>query len=543
MCLRKGMVMRVVAMFRVSTERQASEGASLSSQRRLFHELADREGWTVVGEFQGQESATQANFDRAVLQRVLTCIRDESPDAIYVHEQSRLTRGDQLEVAMLMRELTERGTKILIQSTLRDPASLDERFMLEIQSVVDRNESARIKERMSRGKREKAKQGKKASGPAPYGYQNPLPGQSGRGTLEIVEEEARVVRQVFELAAQGKSEREVCRTLDLHGVPSPRGGKWGKSTIARMLVNPVYIGMAASNVWVRDGGRRGFRLDTKNARAILVPNAHPAIVDRATWNAAVDRNHAPCAAQPRMLTGLLWVNGARFAGNTNRGLSFYTHAKGEKGHPWLVSDQVESAVWDAFVSLTTSESFVERLLHETQNSKEQILVAQEIEFLQEKLEKAKRRQDRLVDMRSDGEISKEAFRVKQGQTTSQIEKLEADLQLEQAKLAVGGQGQAERIVKIVQTLIRGRNRLSTAQKSQILRSIVRRIDVKAVHQPKLRRDEKGRVLTGNVPQWNIDKVTMRMALKASETFEPHDANLLAASHGSSHVVIEMAVGE
>src|ERR1044071_6048288 len=52
--------MRVVAMFRVSTERQANEGASLDAQQRTFREMAKRSGWKVVGEFRGSESATQA---------------------------------------------------------------------------------------------------------------------------------------------------------------------------------------------------------------------------------------------------------------------------------------------------------------------------------------------------------------------------------------------------------------------------------------------------------------------------------------------------
>ena len=90
--------MRVIAMFRVSTERQANEGASLDSQERTFRELARNNRWKVVGEFRGCESATQAATERKVLQQVLACIGEQKPDAVYIHEQSRLTRGDELEV-------------------------------------------------------------------------------------------------------------------------------------------------------------------------------------------------------------------------------------------------------------------------------------------------------------------------------------------------------------------------------------------------------------------------------------------------------------
>ena len=149
--------MRVVALFRVSTEKQAAEGASLEAQERDYDRLAAHHGWETVDRFRGAESATQASSDRRVLQQVLACIRDREVQAVYVHEQSRLTRGDELEVAMLMRELKERRIKIIVHGVVRDLASIDERFMVGIQSVVDRAESERIKERMSRGRKEKAR--------------------------------------------------------------------------------------------------------------------------------------------------------------------------------------------------------------------------------------------------------------------------------------------------------------------------------------------------------------------------------------------------
>ncbi len=151
--------MRVVGLFRVSSEKQANEGASLDAQEHRYHELASANGWTTVAEFRGCESATQAATERRVLQDVLACIRDLCPDALYVHEQSRLTRGDELEVATLFRELKEQQIKIIVGGVIRDLASIDERFMVGIQSLVDRAESERIKERMRRGKRQKGREG------------------------------------------------------------------------------------------------------------------------------------------------------------------------------------------------------------------------------------------------------------------------------------------------------------------------------------------------------------------------------------------------
>ena len=161
--------MKVVALFRVSTEKQANEGASLDAQEREYRDLASRHGWTTVREFRGCESATQAASERRVLQQVLACIAEGGVDAVYVHEQSRLTRGDELEVALLMRELKERGIKIIVNGSVRDPSAIDDQFMLRIQSAVDNMEAMRIRERMMRGKRRRAENGKKKSGGASFG--------------------------------------------------------------------------------------------------------------------------------------------------------------------------------------------------------------------------------------------------------------------------------------------------------------------------------------------------------------------------------------
>lgn len=506
--------MRVVAMFRVSTEAQATEGASLDAQERTYRDLAARNGWKTVAEFRGHESATQASADRRVLQQVLACIRDAGPDGIYVHEQSRLTRGDELEVALLLRELRERRMKIIVGGVVRDLGSIDERFMVGIQSLVDRAESERIKERMSRGKRERARQGKKTGGPAPFGYENPPPGAPGRGTLRIVEAEAAIVRKVFALAAAGKAERHIEAALNAQGAPAPRGGKWGRSTIRRILDNAAYVGTAASGVWVARGKRRrSFRLDLANDRAIVIENAHPPIIDRETWDAAHGRPRLPRTATPRMLTGLLWVGGVQYSGDTDGGTRLYRAPRGLRGHPWLEAQATDDAVWDAFASLATTPEFVQRLIDEAQSPRDQALAAQEAEYLADQVGKLERRLSRLVDMRADGEISKEAYAAKRAETEGALERLRAELVEQRAKALTLDGSFAARVVKAVQVLLAGKTRLATAQKRSILASIVKRVDVVAERSSAdFARDAKGRILPKAAPRWAVRSVAFQLAL-------------------------------
>ncbi|MFM9957647.1 MAG: recombinase family protein [Phycisphaerales bacterium] len=505
--------MRVVALFRVSTEKQAEEGSSLESQQRMYHEHATKNGWKTVAEFKGHESATQAASDRRVLQQVLACIREESPDAVYVHEQSRLTRGDKLEVAMLFRELEERNVKVIVGGVVRSLANLDDSFMLDIQSAVDRAESRRIKERLVRGKREKARRGLKTGGPAPLGYRNAPPGAPGRGTLTVVPEEAVVVRKIFDLAARGLGINRIVRDLNQAGIASPRGVRWGKTTVRNILKNRAYIGVSCAGVWVAEKGSRNFRLRHDNATAVIVPDAHEAIIDRATWDAVHGRQRLPRALVPRMLTGLLFVDGSKFAGDWNKGTAYYRAARGTHGSPWLQAGLTDDAVWDAFVSLATTPEFVEGLLERASDPGQQEVVRLEIAYLEDQVGKTKRRLERLVEMRADGEIDRDHFMAKSAETRSAIERLQADLAEQRAKAVVFDGTHARRVVHAVQTLLAGKTRLTTQQKSAILRAIVRRVDVVACATGAVQqRGERGGFGAATGPRWGVQSVSFQLAL-------------------------------
>jgi hypothetical protein len=416
-----------------------------------------------------------------------------------------------------MRELKERRTKIVVHGVVRDLSSIDERFMVGIQSLVDRAESERIKERMQRGRREKARRGLKTGGPSPYGYRNPHPGEAKRGTLQVIPEEAAVIRRVFALAASGKGDRAVAVELNRLGLPAPRGGAWGNSSVRKVLQNVAYLGTSASGVWVPETrGGRNFRLRLDHADAIIREGAHEPIIDRAVWDAVHGRPRLPRTPVPRVLTDLLWVNGRRYGCDSGRGGAFY-RARGQRGCPWLAVGDTDGAVWDRFASLATSPEFVGRLLAEAQKSKDQHLIRADIEMLEAKADKARKRLDRLVTMRADGEIGKEQYLSRAGETRNELAALEGELAGLRARVVSADAGYAQRVVRAVQTLLAGRTRLTVAQKRSVLQSIVRRVDVQAeATGARQRRTGGGGYGASGGPPWRIASVSFRLALPREE---------------------------
>jgi len=218
-----------------------------------------------------------------------------------------------------------------------------------------------------------------------------------------------------------------------------------------------------------------------------------------------------------MLTGLLYVRDTRYGGDSDGGKRAYRAPRGMKGQPWLGAGIVDDKVWASFVSLATGPESVEKLMTQSRAPGQAEIVAMEIEHLTGQIRKQRSRLARLVDMRADGEIDREQYAVKSGEAQTAIAGMEAELASQRAKAAALDVDCASRIVRAVQTLIGGRTKLTVAQKSAILRSVVKRVDLDVEETgKKFVRDDAGRIAGSRGATWGITKVSFRLALPAVE---------------------------
>ena len=115
--------------------------------------------------------------------------------------------------------------------------------------MIAEYERAKIIERCRRGKQHAARRGSvNVLGGAPYGYRYVGKHEGdGEARYQVVAEEARVVRKIFEWVGQERcSIGEVCRRLQRDGVPTRTGkSAWDRSVVWSDLKNPAYKGTAA----------------------------------------------------------------------------------------------------------------------------------------------------------------------------------------------------------------------------------------------------------------------------------------------------------
>jgi site-specific DNA recombinase len=238
---------KVAAIYgRVSSEQQA-EAATIDSQVATLQERVANDGLALETEMCFlDEGYSGATLLRPALERLRDVAATGAIDRLYVHSPDRLARKYAYQV-LLLDEFQRCGVEVVF---LNHPLGQtpEEDLLLQVQGMVAEYERAKILERSRRGKLHAARRGSvNVLSGAPYGYRYVSCREGdGEARYEIVLEEARIVRQVFEwVGRDGLSIGQVCRRLKEQGIPSPKGKSfWDRTTVWAQLKNSAYRGNA-----------------------------------------------------------------------------------------------------------------------------------------------------------------------------------------------------------------------------------------------------------------------------------------------------------
>jgi len=238
---------QVAIYARVSSEQQAVTH-TVASQVAALRERVAADGVEVSEAMQFiDEGYSGATLVRPALERLRDVVAAGVVDRLYVHSPDRLARNYAYQV-LLVDEFRRAGIEVIFLNRALGQ-SPEDNLLLQVQGMIAEYERAKILERHRRGKRHAARAGvvNVLSG-APYGYRYvPKYAGGGQARYEIVPDEARVVRQVFEWIGRDRlTIGEVCRRLT-HSSEVTRTGKtaWDRSVVWGMLKNPAYRGTAA----------------------------------------------------------------------------------------------------------------------------------------------------------------------------------------------------------------------------------------------------------------------------------------------------------
>jgi len=320
---------------RVSTIAQAEQGTSLQSQLELGVKKAsalgfEHEHWNEGGKSSHHEDIAA----RPVLSSLYTAIKAGRVKHLWVYDQSRLSRNDQ--VASIFRyECNKQGVTLYTKDGQFDLSSPQDMLLKQMLDALAEFDNTTRAERTRLGKLNRVRSGHWHGGPPPYGY------QLKARKLEIEPTEAKWVQRMFELSSTGASPAEIKKELDAHGVSARRGGLWTLGSIAAMLRNPHYAG----------------QYTYKDAKSqVSIPVTCPVIVDATTWEAVQMMHRRETSRQPQknattkhfyLLRDLMFCAhcGRPISGRKNRGNAEALYYCPNKERAWVKNGGKSNTPW------------------------------------------------------------------------------------------------------------------------------------------------------------------------------------------------------
>ena len=447
--------MKKVAIYcRVSTALQEQE-KTIESQLAELREIC--KDFQVVKEYidNGWSGGT---LDRPALDQLRNDAKEGLFEAVHVHSVDRLSRN-LYQQGILVEELKKRGIEIFIgEKPIADTP--EGRFMFNVLGAAAEYEKEKILERTRRGRLFKARKGIIVGHKAPYGYTYVKKNENKNGYYEINKEETEVVKLIFNLYLETKSVRGVAKELTKRNIKPRVGKNWRTSTLHRILRNESYIGttyynknqaIEGNNKEKKYRRRVNTRLKLRNKNE-WIPIQIPAILDKNIFNIVQDllkKQHKNNQKKYFYLIGSGLIKcsncGSTYSGEMSHNSPFYRCNERHRSFPlprkcdakMISAKRIEGVIWDSVSqAIMNPRILISHIKHLTMKISENqtALGKDKKEYLQEK-EIIKQKKSRLLDIYTEGTISKDDYLQKIGELNLKEETLDSEIKEADAKLS------------------------------------------------------------------------------------------------------------
>lgn len=228
---------RAAIYVRVSTYEQAERGYSIQEQIKECRKYCEQKGWKVVRIYK-EKGVSGKNLYRPKLQILFNHAENNEFDVIAFWKLDRLTRSLS-DLCDLVDYFEEINIKISCVTEPFDTTTPNGRFFIQMKGAVAEYERRLTLERSKIGIRARAREGKWKGGKTPYGYKY----NKDTEKLEINQEEANTVKQIFKLYLELGTINDVTRYLNQNQVPTRNAVKWSNTSVGNILSRKLYTGV------------------------------------------------------------------------------------------------------------------------------------------------------------------------------------------------------------------------------------------------------------------------------------------------------------
>ena len=217
-------------------------------------------GWVLIDEHYDDAGFTGKNTERPAFQRLMNDVREGKIDVIVIYKLDRFSRSIR-DFVNTLAELEEHNVSIICVTQPINTTGSMGRLLLNILMCFAQFEREMTSERTRDKIVAARRKGKWTGGPPVLGY-NRVRDETG-SRLVVNQHEAVIVNDIFQRYLSESSLLRVVQWLDSNGVRNKqytttkgtvRGGKdFDKSTIQKILRNPLYLGKITFNDQMYEG--------------------------------------------------------------------------------------------------------------------------------------------------------------------------------------------------------------------------------------------------------------------------------------------------
>lgn len=270
---------RVAAYARVSCGKDEMLH-SLSAQVSYYSEMIQSHpGWEYVGVY-SDKAYTGTKSARPDFERLLKDCKLGKIDMIITKSISRFARNT-LDTLTITRELKNLGVDVFFERERIHSISPDGELMLTILASFAQEESLSVSENCKWQIRNKFKNGELANLRFLFGY------EISKGEIKIDEENAAIVKWIFDQYTNGTGCTKIAKMLREYGVPNIRGGKWTADRVRNIILNEKYKGDALlQKKFVSNHLTKGVKRNHGELPMYYAEGTHEAIVEKEVFEKA-----------------------------------------------------------------------------------------------------------------------------------------------------------------------------------------------------------------------------------------------------------------
>ena len=285
------------ARISVETERKR-EADTIGNQLQLLKDYVSEHSDLTVFDIYSDDDISGTDFIRPEFSRMMNDLRDGKIDCIIVKDLSRLGRnylesGEYIEMVFPFF-----GCRFISVTDRFDTKYQQADISVQLKNMANEMYAKDISRKICSTMRTIQDQGKFAGSRAPYGYRlDP----ADKHHLIIDEETAPIVKQLFELLAEGNTVHFVATTMNANGIPSPgrllyergiastdhfKNSKWYMQTVRRILQDEIYLGWMVSGKFrstYNSTGKKGSQ-PVPREEWIVTKGTHEPIVTEELFN-------------------------------------------------------------------------------------------------------------------------------------------------------------------------------------------------------------------------------------------------------------------